>query len=135
VSVVTSQPPGYPLVDLLRKRPLSAHQTADQHGADRHAVKGALERQDQARSEPPAYQPFAWAELDEVFAQADVISLHCPLTSQTAGLVNRRRLELVKPSFQRTVGVSSRSSVFDRFRSMTPAAQSTSSCLNSAISD
>jgi glycerate dehydrogenase len=32
-----------------------------------------------------------------VFAGADVISLHCPLTPETAGLVNRRRLARVKP--------------------------------------
>ena len=37
-------------------------------------------------------------ELDELFARSDVISLHCPLTPQTAGLVNRERLALVKPS-------------------------------------
>ncbi len=35
---------------------------------------------------------------DELFAAADVISLHCPLTPETAGLVNRERLRLVKPS-------------------------------------
>ena len=36
-------------------------------------------------------------ELDELFARSDVISLHCPLTPETAGLVNRQRLALVKP--------------------------------------
>ncbi len=36
-------------------------------------------------------------ELDELFARADAISLHSPLTPQTAGLVNRDRLRLVKP--------------------------------------
>jgi glycerate dehydrogenase len=36
-------------------------------------------------------------ELDELFARADVISLHSPLTPQTAGLVNRDRLMRVKP--------------------------------------
>ena len=35
--------------------------------------------------------------LDELFARSDVISLHCPLTEQTAGLVNRPRLACVKP--------------------------------------
>ena len=33
-----------------------------------------------------------WCELDDLFARSDVISLHCPLTPQTAGLVNRARL-------------------------------------------
>jgi glycerate dehydrogenase len=46
---------------------------------------------------PPAYQPFGWASLDELFARADVISLHCALTSQTAGLVHRVRLRRVRP--------------------------------------
>ncbi len=39
-----------------------------------------------------------WCSLDELFARSDVISLHCPLTDQTAGLVNRDRLRLVKPT-------------------------------------
>lgn len=36
-------------------------------------------------------------ELDELFAECDVISLHCPLTNDTAELVNARRLALMKP--------------------------------------
>lgn len=36
--------------------------------------------------------------LDELFAQADVISLHCPLTEQTKGLINAERLRKMKPT-------------------------------------
>ncbi|MCB9563260.1 MAG: D-glycerate dehydrogenase [Kofleriaceae bacterium] len=36
-------------------------------------------------------------ELDELFARADVISLHCPLTPSTRGLVDARRLARVRP--------------------------------------
>jgi glycerate dehydrogenase len=50
-----------------------------------------------SRAEPPSYQPFTWAALDELFTRSDVISLHCPLTAETSGLVNRQRLRLVKP--------------------------------------
>lgn len=43
------------------------------------------------------YQPFSWVGLDDLFSRADVISLHCPLNAETTGLVNDRRLQLVKP--------------------------------------
>jgi glycerate dehydrogenase len=39
-----------------------------------------------------------WCELDDLFARSDVISLHCPLTPQTAGLVKRERLLKMKPT-------------------------------------
>jgi glycerate dehydrogenase len=45
-----------------------------------------------------ATDPVEWVDLDDLFARADVISLHCPMTDQTAGLVNRRRLRLCKPT-------------------------------------
>lgn len=38
------------------------------------------------------------AELEEVFREADVLSLHCPLTPQTQKLVNEARLALMKPT-------------------------------------
>lgn len=37
-------------------------------------------------------------ELDELLAEADVVSLHVTLDDSTRGLVDRRRLELMKPS-------------------------------------
>ncbi|MEO8842149.1 MAG: D-glycerate dehydrogenase [Kofleriaceae bacterium] len=36
--------------------------------------------------------------IDELFSEADVISLHCPLTPETHHLVNARRLALMKPT-------------------------------------
>lgn len=36
-------------------------------------------------------------ELDGLFAMSDVVSLHCPLTEETAGLVDERRLAMMKP--------------------------------------
>ena len=40
----------------------------------------------------------AFAELPGLFARADVVSLHCPLTPATAGLVDRAVLSSMKPT-------------------------------------
>lgn len=37
-----------------------------------------------------------FAELDEVFSQSDFISLHCPLTEQTKGLINKESIIKMK---------------------------------------
>jgi glycerate dehydrogenase len=63
-----------------------------------HAFGMAVLAHDQFTVNPPEYEPFAWAGLEELFARADAISLHCPLTPDNVGLVNRERLKLVKPT-------------------------------------
>lgn len=37
-------------------------------------------------------------ELDELFSECDIVSLHCPLNEDTFEIVNARRLALMKPS-------------------------------------
>ena len=46
----------------------------------------------------PEGQGVGFCELDELFAESDVISLHCPLNDETEKLVNVRRLALMKPT-------------------------------------
>ncbi len=41
---------------------------------------------------PPAYKPFRFVDLDTLFRESEVISLHCPLTDQTRHLVNAERI-------------------------------------------
>ncbi len=41
--------------------------------------------------------PYPLKTIEEVFTLADVLTLHCPLTGQTAGLVDAERLEMMKP--------------------------------------
>ena len=38
-----------------------------------------------------------YVELDTLFAQSDIISLHCPLTRETDHLIDRRAIDLMKP--------------------------------------
>jgi glyoxylate reductase len=37
-----------------------------------------------------------YRELDELLAEADIVTVHAPLTSETRGLIDRRRLELLQ---------------------------------------
>ncbi len=44
----------------------------------------------------PDYAPFAFVSREELFRESDVLSLHCPLTDETRGLVCRETLALMK---------------------------------------
>jgi glycerate dehydrogenase len=39
-----------------------------------------------------------WVDVDALFRQADIVTLHCPLTSETRALVNAERLNTMKPT-------------------------------------
>jgi len=53
---------------------------------------------DAIETSPPAYDGFRWAKVEELLAESDVVSLHCPLFPETQGLMNAQRLRLMKPS-------------------------------------
>jgi len=39
-----------------------------------------------------------WRSIEDLLREADVVSLHCPLTPETNGLMNAERLRLMKPT-------------------------------------
>ena len=49
------------------------------------------------RKNAPDYSPFAFVSLAEMLARAQVISLHCPLTSQTRQIINAATLAAMRP--------------------------------------
>ena len=52
-----------------------------------------------ARSRPlPESAQLRYVDLDTLYTKADVISLHCPLTPQTKGMINREALAKMKRS-------------------------------------
>ncbi|MCZ8523082.1 MULTISPECIES: D-2-hydroxyacid dehydrogenase [Paenibacillus] len=44
----------------------------------------------------PGFEGIPWVPVEELFATSDVLSLHCPLTPQTEGIVNGERLNRMK---------------------------------------
>ena len=46
--------------------------------------------------EHPGY--VSMVDIDTLFRQSDVVTLHCPLTSETREIVNQTRLSTMKPS-------------------------------------
>lgn len=45
----------------------------------------------------PDWDGFAWKSVKEIFAESDVISLHCPQTEDNLGMVNEALLSRCKP--------------------------------------
>lgn len=47
---------------------------------------------------PTSYTNVEFVEKDELFARSDYLTLHCPLTDETRGVVNEKTLSLMKPT-------------------------------------
>ena len=64
-----------------------------------HALGMRVLASSRTRKNAPDWADFSWADsMDDVFARSDVVSLHCPQTEETAGMVNAARLALMKPT-------------------------------------
>ena len=50
------------------------------------------------RSAATAEEGVTFTDIDTLFRESDVLSLHCPLTPETDGLVNAARLATMKPT-------------------------------------
>jgi glycerate dehydrogenase len=61
------------------------------------AFKMKILANSRSRSATPSF-PFEWASIDEILKNADVITLHCPLTPDTQGLISRDSIANMKPS-------------------------------------
>jgi glycerate dehydrogenase len=59
------------------------------------AFKMKVLANDVFQGNPPAY-PVGWCEIPKLFAEADVVTLHCNLTPENTGLVNKLLLRSMK---------------------------------------
>ena len=50
-----------------------------------------------SKNNPPSY-PFEWRETEKLFAESDVVTLHCKLTTENSGMINRALLSRMKKS-------------------------------------
>jgi glycerate dehydrogenase len=63
-----------------------------------HAFAMSVCAHDPLPGRAPDYRPFEWAgSIEQVFAHADVVSLHCPQTAENLRMVDARLLGLMKP--------------------------------------
>lgn len=87
-----------PLVELAGKRMgvIGFGRIGRRVGEIAHAFGMEVLAADVVTTSVPGYQPFAWRSVREVFAQADVVSLHCPQTTENTQMVNRDLLRLMK---------------------------------------
>ncbi|MDG2382418.1 MAG: D-2-hydroxyacid dehydrogenase [Pirellulaceae bacterium] len=63
-----------------------------------HAFGMQVLANSRSQKDRPSYSPFEWTDIETLTRRADIISLNCPLTDQTKGLVNRNLLVQCKSS-------------------------------------
>ncbi len=63
-----------------------------------HAFGMRIIAHDVVQSNAPDYPGFAWKSVEQVFAEADVVSLHCPQTAENTGMVNAALLARMQPT-------------------------------------
>ncbi len=61
-----------------------------------HAMGMAVLANQRVPRDAPSYRPFRFASVETIFEEADVISLHCPQTDQTTGMINAESLSRIK---------------------------------------
>jgi len=49
-------------------------------------------------NDPSSVNDYENFSLDDLLKRSDIVSLHCPLTQETEGIINTERLKLMKPS-------------------------------------
>jgi glycerate dehydrogenase len=69
-----------------------------QTGAIAAAMGMRVVANDAVEQNPPDYAGFRWMPVEELLAESDVVSLHCPLTPDNRGMINRARLRGMKKS-------------------------------------
>jgi glycerate dehydrogenase len=62
------------------------------------ALKMRVVAAEAVRTPVPDWPDFRWCEVDELLAQADIVSLHCPLLPQTKHIINAKSLAKMEPS-------------------------------------
>lgn len=50
------------------------------------------------QTDQSARKNFKWATVEELLAESDIVSIHCPLFPETKGLINKETLRLMKRS-------------------------------------
>jgi glycerate dehydrogenase len=63
-----------------------------------HALGMRVIAHDNVQTNPPSLRGFRFAPLEELLAESDAVSLHCPLFPDTQGLINAKTLRLMKPT-------------------------------------